>query len=149
MKTVVMSLAVVLALVLVAPAMSASRDPRVPALQKQVKALRGEVASLSSQVGSLSSQVTSLSATVNSVKGVITRDEDINTCLFIHQGHFNNAVVNVFAAMLGNPQVADTTPSDNGACARVGLTPPARRVANSSPFASVTYWDAVVAQDIR
>ena len=137
-----MSFAVVLALVLVPPAMSASRDPRVPALQRQVKALQAEVASLSSQVGSLS-------ATVNSVKGVITRDEDINTCLFMHQGHFNNAVINVFAAMLGNPQVADTTPSDNGACARVGLTPPARRVASSSPFASVTYWDAVVAEDLR
>jgi hypothetical protein len=105
-------------------ATTTARDPRVPALQRQV--------------ASLTQQVNSLRNVVNGNATVLNQAIDLSTCRFVYQSHFNYAVLNVFNALLGNPQSADPTPSDNGACARVGITPPRRTLAaHLSPFSTM------------
>lgn len=93
---------IIAALVLIpaaATAASAAKDPRVPALQREVKALQAQV---------------SHNATA------LNQEMDQSTCKWAYQSHFDFGVLNIFALMLGQPQIADTTGSDNGACARTG-----------------------------
>jgi len=102
---VLIVIAAMLALATPATASAPARDPRVPGLQRQVHALKAQVATLA--------------ATVNSMKGVITQDEDRNTCAWTNQDHLDFVLINSLKQIYGEPAVADTTPSDNGACSRV------------------------------
>jgi hypothetical protein len=108
---------IIAALVLIpaaATAASAAKDPRVPALQREVKALQAQI---------------SQNATA------LNQQMDQSTCKWAYQSHFNFGVLNIFALMLGQPQIDDTTASDNGACARTGIAPPSRFLnTQRSPF---------------
>jgi hypothetical protein len=78
---------IVAALVLIptaATAASAAKDPRVPALQREVKALQAQV---------------SQNATA------LNQQMDQSTCKWAYQSHFNFGVLNIFALMLGQPQL--------------------------------------------
>lgn len=102
-----------------ATAASAARDPRVPALQQQVAKLKRDVAILAN---------------------AIIHDEDLSTCRFIYQSHFNFAMLDLIALGFGLDPVADSTPSDQGACQRVGIAPPTNRSLASAridPFGSL------------
>lgn len=110
MSKLLILLAVIAALIAVvagsANAASQARDPRVPALQRQVAVLTS----------------------------ALSHEIDLGTCRWTYQSHFNYGVLNIFAIMIGEAQTADQTPSDNGACSRVGLTPPRAFKAKASPF---------------
>ena len=73
-----------------------ARDPRVPALLQQVARLTN----------------------------ALVFEHDLGTCRWTYQSHFNYGVLNIFALMIGEAQTADATPSDGGACSRVGMNPP-------------------------
>lgn len=102
-----------------ATASPVARDPRVPALQRQVQTLQHQL---------------------GTVTQAVLRDEDIATCRWAYQSHINFGFLNLFAAMLGASPYQDTTPSDNGACQRVGMNPPRRTFQASSPFAQLDAW---------
>lgn len=113
MKAVITAaLIAALTLVLSGVAQAAS-DPRVPALQRKVAAL---------------------------TKAVLY-DEDLSTCHWTYQSHINYGFLNLFEDLIyGAAQTADSTPSDKGACQRVGMNPPAYRSAASvklDPFGSL------------
>jgi hypothetical protein len=112
-KAVAVLLAVVALACAAAASANAASDPRVPGLQRQVTRLQQQMRTL----------VT-----------VIVHDEDLATCRAVYQSHFNYGVLNIFNLMLGSPQIADQTGSDNGACSRVGISPPARRLAGVMPL---------------
>lgn len=102
-------------------ASSQARDPRVPALQRQVNAL--------------SNKVNSLTATFNSNVDIFNRNFDLAECRFVKQIKFNIAVLDVFNALLGEAPSGLQPPSDNGACARAGQSPPRRALQGSSSSA--------------
>lgn len=119
------SAALVLALAGTAAAAPSARDPRVPTLQRQVR--------------SLQTQVTELQNVVNNNATVLNRAVDLADCRFVYQFRFNVAVLDIFAAMFGAAPYSGGFPSDNGACARVGISPPTRLLAGRSPLTALKY----------
>jgi hypothetical protein len=118
MKRIVCIIAVVVAALSITATAAAASDPRVPALQRKVAQQQRQIATLTNAV---------------------LHDEDLATCRAVYQSHLNYGFLNLFSIMLGYPQVSDTTPSDNGACQRVGIQPPSRRSlqARLDPFGSL------------
>ena len=104
--TAIAALATVLAVVGTSAAGSAAKDPRVPALQKKVAALDAEVTTLQQQV---------------------QHDELVVTCGFATQQAYNIANLNLWATLVSAPQYSGPQPNDGGACAKLGLPPPAAR----------------------
>lgn len=97
-------------LALAAPATAAApqaRDPRVPALQPQVAALSGQVAALNGQM---------------------SRVNDKADCYYIKNLDLNIGLTNVVSAIVtaltGTSYPEIQPASDNGACARAGISPP-------------------------
>ena len=111
-RTIITFAAIVAALSIIgtAAASGTARDPRVPALQRSVSVLAAKVGALQAQV--------------NQNATVINHEIDLATCRWTFQSHFNYGVLNIFAALIGSDGYADQTPSDNGACQRVGINPP-------------------------
>lgn len=88
-----------------------ARDPRVPALQRQVATLTSHV----------------------------QHDELALSCFIATQLNLDIGFLNIFNAMFGQP-TDPTHISDNGACAAIGLNPPRRSFsATRSPFDSLTF----------
>lgn len=131
MRKLAGALAVAAVLLLtVASAASAATDPRVPGLQRQVTALKRQLAVLTSAV---------------------IHDEDLATCRSVYQSHVNFGMLDLWAILLGEPQPADTTGSDNGACSRVGIAPPTSRVLASrlDPFGSLVALQLQLTKGVR
>lgn len=130
---VVVALAAALSLTAVATAGTVARDPRVPALQAKVAALQAQV---------------------NQNANVLNAQIDLNACKWTYQSHFNYAVLNIFATIIGTAGYPDQTASDNGACSRVGISPPAKyRLVEGvtvytprAPFGTLVGWLAAIAQ---
>jgi hypothetical protein len=96
-----------------ASAAPAARDPRVPALQRQV------------------AQLTT----------ALSHEVDLNQCEWTYQSHYNYGVLDILSMVIGSDRVTDATPSDGGACNRVGITTPTRTMqALKSPFALPFVW---------
>jgi len=110
-------LALLVALILASSA-SAASDPRVPGLQRKVTALQAQVADLQYQLSGLQFQ--------------LIKTDDRELCRWVYQSHLDYDYLNMFAVVFGQVQTPDATPSDGGACARVGLAPPGPLVLN--PF---------------
>jgi len=87
---------------------TAARDPRVPALQKQVAALQHQVAF----------------------------DEALAECRWTTQLDIDIDVNNIFAAMFNLAPYSGPIPNDRGTCAAVGLPSPQppRALSSASPF---------------
>jgi hypothetical protein len=104
--TALAALATVLAVAGTSAASSAAKDPRVPALQRQV-------ATLTSQLTTLQQQV--------------QHDELVVTCGFTTQQAYNIANLNLWAAVAGMAPYSGPAPNDGGACAKLGLPAPSAR----------------------
>jgi hypothetical protein len=117
-RTIITFVAIVAALSIIgtAAASSTARDPRVPALQQKIAALQAQVSQNAK---------------------VLNQQIDLSTCRWTYQSHFNYGVLNIFAIMIGEAQTPDNTPSDNGACARVGMNPPRFLSVQKSPFSTL------------
>jgi hypothetical protein len=103
----------------------AGSDPRVPALQRRVATVEQQLAALTNAV---------------------QHNADLDACLWTYQSHFNYAMLALWAALLDQPAPQDRTGSDNGACGRVGITPPSsRRTAGLSPLEAVARYAGVIA----
>lgn len=112
------------ALLLALPATAAApRDPRVPALQRQVTALQGQVAALSAQVRS---QVTALQSETAALRQENQHLSDALVCGWALQKDFDGAhwhLTQLVIAALGISPLADLTRMDDqGACQRIGVT---------------------------
>lgn len=125
MKRMVVISLVVLAALLSVSAASAASDPRVPALKRQV--------------ATLTARVNELTNVVNNNADVLERVAATETCDWAYQGYFNIAVLNVFNAMFGEPPYNGAYPNDQGACAKVGRTPPHGYRVSTSPFDTLNY----------
>jgi hypothetical protein len=117
--TAIAALATVLAVAGTSAAGSAAKDPRVPALQKQVAALQQQV----------------------------QHDELVVTCGAATQQAYNIANVNLWATLLDSPQYSGPQPDDGGACAKLGLAPPASR--SLSAQTSTAGLQSVLRQQLR
>ena len=125
-KAILIAVAIALLSATSAQASTTARDPRVPALQRTVAAL--------------SAKVLALQAQVDQNANALNHEIDLGTCRFVYQSHFNFVVLNVFATIIGSGGYPDSTPSDAGACSRVGITPPRFLAAvERSPFATLPY----------
>jgi uncharacterized protein YlxW (UPF0749 family) len=111
---------------------------QIAALQKQSKAqgkeiaaLSGEVATLKNQVaesggGALTEQVTTLQSSVTTLQGSVATVSATLTCRYAQLATLDLGFIDIFALLVdeAEPDVGQVVP-DNGACAQVGLTPPA------------------------
>jgi hypothetical protein len=104
--TTLVAIAGVLALAGTSTAGSAGKDPRVPALQKQVVSLTKQVATLQQQV---------------------QHDELVVTCGFATQMAYNTSNLDLWATLLSQPPYSGPQPNDGGACAKVGQPAPTVR----------------------
>jgi hypothetical protein len=104
--TTLAALATVLVVAGTSAASSTAKDPRVPALQRQV-------ATLTSQVTTLQQQV--------------QHDELVVACGFATQEAYDIANLNLWAAVLDQAPYGGPAPDDGGACAKLGLPAPSAR----------------------
>jgi hypothetical protein len=115
--TTLAALVAVLAVAGTSAAGSAAKDPRVPALQKQVAALTSQATTLQAQV---------------------QHDELVVTCGFATQQAYNIANLNLWATVAGMAPYSGPAPNDGGACAKLGLpAPSARSLAAHSPVGAL------------
>jgi len=126
MRRIVILMVVILTVLISVSAASAASDPRVPALKRQIAALTTHVAQLT--------------AIVDNNADVLNRAIDTETCDWAYQGYFNIAVINVFNALLGEAPYSGAYPNDQGACSRIGRTPPHQyRTSKTTPFDTLQF----------
>lgn len=100
-----------------ASAGTAAKDPRVPALQRQVAALTTQVAEIRSHV---------------------QKQELAFSCFVATQLNIDLGFLNIFNAMFGQPN-DPTHISDNGSCAAIGAPTPRRLAGVVSPFGTLPF----------